>query len=376
MSVRRDLSVERGASLEALNGFRALLILPVIAVHYGFWSGDYLVNVAVCGFFVLSGFLITRSLLARKDSGRTLAAFFAERMARIFPIYYLTLGAVWLMVHEPRIGWAFVYRYNEVGGDGSGPLGPMWSLAIEEQFYLFAPFLIWLLSARRASWVFGLVVAWAVYWMCQFSFNIDANLKTARLDPAELGAFGSFILAGLLPNMIPLGAGVLMGLNEEKLQAKEGDAWFQAPTAKLGLVVAAVGAGLVGLIRVVTTPDFQCLQVVAGQLERYVIAIVLFIVALHHAKARGFEPLKWLLENKQMAYIAKITYCLYIIHVPVLLAVYLSPLHGWRVGEVLMTAPIALVFTFVLAAASQRWFEGPILRFVKRKMSARPTLGK
>jgi peptidoglycan/LPS O-acetylase OafA/YrhL len=143
----------------ALDGMRGLAILLVIVYHnFSFikfahwgWSGVDL-------FFVLSGFLITEILIKTVDHHHYFKNFYAKRALRILPLYYLSLGlAIWILpgiVGRPDIftyykrnqlwlwlflqNWLYIFKQPE----SHGFLGHLWSLAIEEQFYLIWPVVV------------------------------------------------------------------------------------------------------------------------------------------------------------------------------------------------------------------------------------------
>lgn len=147
-----------------------------------------------CGvdlFFVLSGFLITRILLATVGSPRYFSSFYLRRTVRIFPLYYGVLlalfvglpAAAWLVggpvgsaVDGESYGrlwsgqawlWLYLQNFLQAGGPSRLPgLGHFWSLAIEEQFYLVWPAAVWLVGRgesgpRRVAWLCGAMVVGA-----------------------------------------------------------------------------------------------------------------------------------------------------------------------------------------------------------------------
>jgi peptidoglycan/LPS O-acetylase OafA/YrhL len=120
-------------------------------------------------FFVLSGFLITGILLDTLARPHYFRNFYARRVLRIFPLYYAVLGFAFLIL--PRIAPSTAVRYAAVNREaiwywlhlsnfaiarrGSfvhGILDVSWSLAIEEQFYLLWPALVWCVSLARLRW--------------------------------------------------------------------------------------------------------------------------------------------------------------------------------------------------------------------------------
>jgi peptidoglycan/LPS O-acetylase OafA/YrhL len=121
--------------------------------------GDY-AHLGVVVFFVISGFLITRLLLSEHSKkGRvSLKLFYARRALRLFPAAFVFIGCVYLMWQFGAIQmrasdfWhAITYTTNYLPGR-SWELGHLWSLSVEEQFYLLWPCVFLLLGPRRAMW--------------------------------------------------------------------------------------------------------------------------------------------------------------------------------------------------------------------------------
>ena len=151
MEFARNIT-KSSARLPSLDGLRALSIGLVLFAHshpteelqkLAFYCG----NLGVRIFFVISGFIITWLLLQEeKSSGAvSLRNFYARRIARIFPAYYTYLAAVLLLdraglidggrTSQKLLNILFLANY----GPCEGPTGVLWSLGVEEQFYLFWP---------------------------------------------------------------------------------------------------------------------------------------------------------------------------------------------------------------------------------------------
>ncbi|MEQ1438031.1 acyltransferase [Fontimonas sp. SYSU GA230001] len=140
--------------LDGLDGLRGLAMLGVIFCHLSIFTIGW---IGLPSFFVLSGFLITRVLLGDRAESDTLRAYFGRfylrRALRVFPIYYLYLLVVTAAVLSiPKLArlqgelpWAWTYLYNFrmiASAEHSRLLGHLWSLSVEEQFYLVWPWLI------------------------------------------------------------------------------------------------------------------------------------------------------------------------------------------------------------------------------------------
>ena len=181
-SSSQQLKPQVTSRVPELDGIRGCAIVLVLIWHYGYcqihhpeqnfllgafhslttftWGGVDL-------FFVLSGFLIGGILLDHKGAPNFFRAFYARRICRIFPLYFLLIGVyvliVWLGLDmNPRYKWLFdnpmpLWSYltftqnfamGFAGDLGCHFLGVTWSLAIEEQFYLIIPLLVATLSRK------------------------------------------------------------------------------------------------------------------------------------------------------------------------------------------------------------------------------------
>src|SRR5512132_2916891 len=172
-----DRSLERGHIL-ALDGFRGIAILLVVACHFvsnlkisAEGPAWVLVAIAQAGwtgvdlFFVLSGFLITGILVDARGSSSYFKAFYARRALRILPAYYGFLIAIFIvlpllhvgagdnaMLARQNQGWYWLHLTNimmaigELPGRGPYPNTLFWSLAVEEQFYFIWPVIVALCS--------------------------------------------------------------------------------------------------------------------------------------------------------------------------------------------------------------------------------------
>lgn len=165
--------LESEKRIRQLDGLRGLAILFVLCFHffnYGIlspffyfgWSGVDL-------FFTLSGFLITGKLLDTKGQQGYYKNFIIKRILRIFPLYYGVLFAFSLVASYSVLTqwfykyqiffWTYTCNYLFLKHGFFQPLGHFWSLAIEEQFYLFWPLVVWLFTHRQLIAVSLFIIA-------------------------------------------------------------------------------------------------------------------------------------------------------------------------------------------------------------------------
>ncbi len=189
-----------------------LLDLPVM--HGAVAVAQLILNIGWIGvqlFFVLSGFLITGILLDSVGQPHGLRNFIARRALRIFPLYYGALVLIFVLL--PLLGaqpemykaqapyqiWLWTYLSNWTDALGIGPksLPHFWSLAVEEQFYLLWPLLVFSLRSPARVAIMCLVVA-VISLLCRIMlFNSDANhyvvyeWTICRMDALALGGLAA-----------------------------------------------------------------------------------------------------------------------------------------------------------------------------------------
>jgi peptidoglycan/LPS O-acetylase OafA/YrhL len=203
---RRWLLPTPSAHLVQLDALRAFAVLGVLVYHYAPTTksvaplGPYGVRL----FFVLSGFLIT-GILLRGDTGdrlRTLRQFYARRFLRIFPAYYLVLFvAAALAVPGIRagLGWHAIYLSNYwfIFHDWHSPnyAGHLWSLAVEEQFYIVAPMVVLFAPRRHLTRILLVAAAAAIAYRAG---AFAAGLNNATPSVATVDCLDSLGLGSLL----------------------------------------------------------------------------------------------------------------------------------------------------------------------------------
>ncbi|GAB2772639.1 acyltransferase [Rhabdobacter roseus] len=256
-------------------------------------------------FFVLSGFLITRILITSRDKtlgqpgglGTYLRKFFIRRTLRIFPIYYITVFVLYLLDEPPvrdTIAWIVLYATNiyiAVNQSWMGTIDHFWSLAVEEQFYIFFPFVIFFIPRRWLiplfiTMVVSSVVLRAIFYRAGFDWMVNYVSTPTCLD--------SFGLGGLMAWM--------------QLQRKD---FF----VKLFRNPLWVWLGLASWVLVVYwSKTFVEVHNVANDVWERLFGS-LFCFFLIGKAVVGFEGgMRWFLENPVSNYLGKISYGLYLYH--------------------------------------------------------------
>lgn len=196
---------------------RGIAILLVVFYHnFGFINYFFFGWLGVDLFFVLSGFLITNILINTVSKPGYLKNFYIKRTLRILPLYYLTLAVFLLVI--PLLGfyirglnyfqqnqiWLWFYIQNWlfiIKPPGNNLLlTHLWSLAVEEQFYLIWPFIILLVKKARALFYFMLALLLTVValryfiWIYKIENFAYFNLYTfSRIDGICIGSMLALI---------------------------------------------------------------------------------------------------------------------------------------------------------------------------------------
>ena len=231
-------------ALDGLRGLAVLLVVPHnvntgaqgLARVVTFPAGAGWIGVQL--FFVLSGFLITRNLLASRGSGNYYRSFFARRILRIFPLYFLFLFVALIVLPSTGLEgaqyrhdrshqiwlWTFLVNWTLPFGPNVAGFGQFWSLCVEEQFYAIWPTVV----AKWARRLLALCVALAAAALALRLIFLTAGLP---LDTAY-----TFTVSRM--DAVALGALIAVAAHDRRRPA-----WFARPGRSFWIGVGVLGLG-------------------------------------------------------------------------------------------------------------------------------------
>lgn len=358
-----------------LDGVRGLAILGVVLTHSTFWIADIglarmPVRIMALGtkgvdlFFVLSGFLITEILLRTRDAQNRSHSFYARRILRIFPIYYASLIVACftaflfphleslMIFHDPLglTGYLF-YLQNCLVLNGkflfeNSVLGHFWTLAVEEQFYLVWPWIVWSVPPK---YVLRLCIAgsaavllirilfvrhWGlVFWIRNFTLTRADTLLSG-------GALAAFIYSGKRITWRTVFATATLGLSVLAIVVVHS---YHELRADKGYFMSTIGYSGVALV---------CCALVGSAFCRVPIVNQLF-------------------QARFLRLLGKYSYGIYVYHVPVNFAVRAMLRHfGIEAPLPLTSAAVVIVVQISVACAiawlSYTFFESRLLALKQR----------
>lgn len=418
LCVSAPLSV--GRKFQSLDGLRAIAALLVIFHHLHDyfpilgWPTYYLSRFVQQGwigvdlFFVLSGFLITGILLDTREATNYFSGFYARRVLRIFPLYYLVLigliaaGALLTWRHVsgaaeftrllplPQDRWTYLcFLTNWIGlweahwdSHFASILAHFWSLAIEEQFYLVWPLMVWMAPRRAIPWIAGTLAlisavvrgAWSMHvgpYHLVVPISMEIQFATiCRLDGLFLGAIGACIfrnqqLLARLRRRLPMIATLFVG------------AFFAA------VAFIAVERDLATYL--IYGSDFRRAHLMEDQILLFsqygglsLLAVGFGALVLLAAATEDHRSwMQRLLQSRFLAPIGKHSYGMYVYHIPLLGVanlVLFPRFHAHSMTQRVLWNYSYMLFivaaSFAIAAVSYELFEKKILRF-KRHFEAR-----
>lgn len=336
-----------------VDGLRAVAVLAVLLHHA--WPARFAGGfIGVDIFFVISGYLISGIVLGQLAHGRfSFRDFYVRRIRRIFPALALVLAAVlvfgawWLtpadyaaLGRHVAAGALFVANlayWREAGyfdaASAAKPLLHLWSLAIEEQFYLLWPLVLWALwrGARGAG---AARTGWCIVGLGLLSWGFNLWLVRTDMAAAYFHPFGRFW---------ELMVGAWLAARQVARPARAATAWRQH-------ALAATGVALLVLAFVQIHPERRF---PGGWAVLPTLGTALLIAAGPHAFVN-----RWLLAWRPMVAIGLVSYPLYLWHWPLLVGARLR--YGDAAGAAVLAG--ALLLSGLLAVLTWRWVERPIRR--------------
>jgi peptidoglycan/LPS O-acetylase OafA/YrhL len=362
-----EMPIDLRKHLDPLDGLRGIAIILVLAWHYLPVVQPWLPGwMGVDLFFVLSGYLITWRLMATKEQPHYFARFYRNRVLRIFPLYYSVVIGFLLSIHffvRPEYlstvaiyinhwksffifteNWSFIFY----GQPLNLSLGPLWSIAVEEQFYLIWPAVILLLPGVK--WkirtflflILLILLARSIWYLTHPSAPMLYYNTFFRID--------SFVIGALL---------------------------FQLHDAKIKISANLVTWIMAGLLAVILfnslslktpVPDDPFMMTIG-----YTLLALFFACSLHLAARPEKNAFSTFLNGKFLRGAGKISYCLYLIHFPIAQVIgsktHAYALSHWPDHLILtsyISTTISLVLSISLSVLSYRYFESWFLKFKSR----------
>jgi peptidoglycan/LPS O-acetylase OafA/YrhL len=340
---------------------RGLAILLVVFYHnFGFINYFFFGWLGVDLFFVLSGYLITNILITTRQTKKFLANFYIRRVLRIFPLYYLSLILFLIVIPRiPDLGinlsyyvsnqlWFWVYCQNWLfifnPTNDTNILHHFWSLAVEEQFYLFwPPFLLLIGNPKRlliilASLLICLVAFRSLIWIYKIEQLAYFNFYTfTRIDGICIGCMVALL---------------------QKINSK-----FLNSYQPVIISIFACFNFLFYFINLNSDLNFPYLALVG-----YTTFSMLFGLLVYEGVQGGNNFIQTIFCWKPLVYLGKISFGLYIFHWPVYVLLK-SFFDNWisanfNINPNLATSLILSLMAVLISILSFTFFE---VRFLKLK---------
>lgn len=352
--------------LEGVRGYAFLLVFfahyfyPSLLAHPGTARFRFLVGFeslaffTVPAFFVLSGYLIGGILYDTRNREGYFKVFYGRRILRVFPVYYLTLLVVACFSAVRRydfVGdyhfWShFLYIHNLCPGYTSWhnnhvDLLHFWSLAIEEQFYLVWPLVVWFLRDRRKLIAFTSLL---ILGICGFRLVAPFYVMT----PLQMVYFTPTRVDGIL-------LGVLLALIRQNAmfeRIKPFAKWVALSGMATGVILAvchddAFSKTLVGAEISIPLANFTALAIIVAVMEE-------------NSWTNRACSQRWICWLGNMSYGLYVFHFIYIYFFLYTLTPQLA-LHMRQSFAILTSGALAFALTLLLSMLSYRFIEGPIM---------------
>ena len=331
----------------SLDGLRAISVLGVVLFHAcatssrGTWFRGGGLGVSV--FFTLSGFLITSLLVGDvdQDGSPDLRRFWGRRIRRLAPAALVVVLCVlllsttsWLAVHRSDAVaaiWSFTNWHVIASGDDQllqtivGPLGPTWSLAVEEQFYVVLAVLV-ALAARASRPIRSLTIVFVAMIAMSITLASIVSDWSPRLE------FGTDVRAG------ELAVGGLLAIGVRR--------WGHRIPDNGRRLDGAAAIGLIALVVMFLTADYSPPWLLRGG---FTVVAVLSATVIVGALAHGTTASA--LSSRPLVALGRASYSVYLVHWPVILILTTDRvgLDGWSLVAVKVAAALSVAAVLHLA---------------------------
>lgn len=315
-------------------------------------------DLGVSFFFVLSGFLITYLLLVENQSRGKIdvGAFYIRRILRIWPLYFFCVFYGFIITPylrslagqspfenaNPWLSSTFLNNFDRIinGPPQSAVLGVLWSIAVEEQFYLLWPLLLLIVPAKNYKWIFAAVVAVSIAYRSFVSGEVAENHTLGVISDMAIGGFAAWLSLQnqyfeKLFTKLPKGTTLVFYIITALLIIF----WYDVFTTRLLMVLRRV--------------------IMAG-------CFAWIIVEQNYNPKSIFKVSNF----KTITRLGKYTYALYCLH-PIGISFTVVALrtlglnqHGWQI--LLLQLPLALLLSILLSYISYHAFEKHFLKLKDR----------
>lgn len=349
--------------ITGLDGLRAFAVLAVMAYHFNFsWAGGGFLGVDI--FFVISGYLITSNILTLQEENHNfnLREFWIRRIRRLLPAVYVMIIAVflWALIFNPQIvstlkgdaassliyasNWWFIFHklsyFNSFGQPS--PLKNLWSLAIEEQFYIVWPILlitgikVFKKRTKLSSIVFIAALCSAALMAVMYKPGEDPSRVYYGTDTRVF----ELLIGGLLAIIYPM----------KRLSSRK---------------VSSMQRKVINTASIISFTAFIASVIFINEYEVFLYRGGMLLISLNAAAiiACISNPscyLSHLLSWKPLSWLGKRSYGIYLWHYPII--VLSTPVYEignpayWRVG-------LQLVIIIIIAELSYVYLEMPIRKY-------------
>ncbi len=350
------MSNEKTIHFAGLNSLRFFSAFAIIIYHCSLNIQDHLpqalkmlfhnLTLGVDMFFLISGFLIVYLLLSEKEESNkvSLTKFYIRRILRIFPLYFLIIGIAWLqyrdsippIVYHRSLYFATNFWMISANSWTVGILNPLWSLCIEEHFYLVIPVLVLFIPLRRIHILFWAIIALSIGFRLYATLTIQYNWFTIYLH--TLSRCDVLAIGGLLAYY---------------------HRFYDFKARLSSLVLSCVFIYLILLMSLLDSSDYTTITFAVLKKYLFIVPVLLFFIGFILNNNEENKIFSWLKSNKLIDYLGKISFGLYMFHTPVL--EYLIPYHFISDYFIVKLVSVSIL-TILISSISYEFFEKKILR--------------